>query len=133
MIFKTYKHNSWVNTQFYVLGSVDIMLSHDWPNGITDYGNVEQLLRFKRFFADDIQNNRLGSKPAMDILKYLKPKYWFSGHLHCKFAAIYEETTRFLALDKCLPNRRFLQVIDEGYVLFDFKISTNPCYTSNFD
>ena len=67
MIFKTYKHNSWVNTQFYVLGSVDIMLSHDWPNGITDYGNVEQLLRFKRFFADDIQNNRLGSKPAMDI------------------------------------------------------------------
>ena len=102
------------------LGSVDIMLSHDWPNGITDYGNVEQLLRFKRFFADDIQNNRLGSKPAMDILKYLKPKYWFSGHLHCKFAAIYEETTRFLALDKCLPNRRFLQVIDEGYVLFIF-------------
>ena len=67
-------HHSISNSFFYVLGSVDIMLSHDWPNGITDYGNVEQLLRFKRFFADDIQNNRLGSKPAMDILKYLKPK-----------------------------------------------------------
>jgi len=110
-------------------GSVDIMLSHDWPNGITDYGNVEQLLRFKRFFADDIQNNRLGSKPAMEILKYLKPKYWFSGHLHCKFAAIYEETTRFLALDKCLPNRRFLQVIDEGANSNDagpFTLKYNP-------
>ena len=100
------------------------MLSHDWPNGITNYGNVDQLIRFKPFFKEDIQNNRLGSQPAMEVLKYLKPNYWFSGHLHCKFAAIYEEqeletngergSTKFLALDKCLPNRRFLQVIDEG-------------------
>ena len=89
------------------------MLSHDWPNGITDYGNADQLIRFKRHFADDIQNNRLGSDPAMKILKYLKPKYWFAGHLHCKFAAVYENT-KFLALDKCLPQRRFLQIIDEG-------------------
>ena len=50
------------------------MLSHDWPNGITDYGNVEQLLRFKRFFADDVQNNRFGSKPAMDILYIIGKK-----------------------------------------------------------
>merc|ERR1712008_556624 len=80
-------------------------------------------------------NNRLGSKPAMDILKYLKPKYWFSGHLHCKFAAIYEETTRFLALDKCLPNRRFLQVIDEGANTNDagpFTLKYNPKMVSNF-
>ncbi|CAB4066534.1 DBR1 [Lepeophtheirus salmonis] len=33
----------------------DIMLSHDWPCGITDYGNCEQLLRFKPFFKDDIE------------------------------------------------------------------------------
>ena len=56
----SFENHGSISKFFYVLGSVDIMLSHDWPNGITDYGNVEQLLRFKRFFADDIQNNRLG-------------------------------------------------------------------------
>ena len=94
--------------------TIDIMLSHDWPRGITDYGNVQQLLRFKKHFKDDIERNELGSQPAMDVLEYLLPTYWFAGHLHCKFAAIYKEKTKFLALDKCLPNRRFLQIINHG-------------------
>lgn len=51
-----------------------------------------------------------------DLLKLLQPKYWFAAHLHCKFAAIVnhddENSTKFLALDKCLPNRRFLQLLD---------------------
>ncbi len=95
--------------------SVDIMLSHDWPNGITDYGNVRQLLRFKPHFTDDIARNVLGSPPAMSVLETLKPTYWFSGHLHCKFSALVKREdfeTKFLALDKCLPNRRFLQILD---------------------
>ena len=95
-------------------GSIDVGLSHDWPCGITDYGNVEQLLRFKRHFREDIENNALGSPPTMDVLKHLLPNYWFSAHLHCKFPAVYQNKTKFLGLDKCLPNRRFLQVIEEG-------------------
>ena len=94
--------------------SIDVMLSHDWPRGITDYGNVKQLLRFKKHFQEDIERNELGSQPAMEILETLLPTYWFAGHLHCKFAAIYKEKTKFLALDKCLPNRRFLQIINHG-------------------
>lgn len=125
------------------------MLSHDWPRGIEQYGNIPQLLRRKPFFEQEIRSNSLGS-PAGEFLMYqLRPQYWFAAHLHVKFAAIVthpdqavphtaegesnsEEkkpvvdgeqdaaagsplpppTTKFLALDKCLPRREFMQILD---------------------
>ncbi|XP_972250.2 lariat debranching enzyme [Tribolium castaneum] len=95
---------------------LDIFLSHDWPSGIWQYGNAAQLIRFKPFFEEDISRGQLGSKPTEELLNHLKPDYWFSAHLHCKFAAVVPhecgKITKFLALDKCLPKRRFLQVVD---------------------
>lgn len=110
-------------------GKLDIALSHDWPRGVYHHGNLQQLLRFKPFFQEDIKSNSLGSEPAEELLHHLKPTYWFSAHLHCKFSALIRhfpedddddddendaviETTKFLALDKCLPRRRFLQILD---------------------
>ena len=59
-------------------------------------------------------NGTLGSEPGEKLLQKLKPSYWFAAHLHTKFAALVQHTggeiTKFLALDKCLPNRNFLQV-----------------------
>ena len=52
-------------------GSIDIMLSHDWPTGITRYGDKDQLIRRRSDLAEDIEDNTLGSPPGMEILKKL--------------------------------------------------------------
>ena len=146
-----------------LLNSPTIMMSHDWPTGIHRYGDSNWLLDRKPHFREDIERGELGSQPAEMLLHKLRPRYWFSAHLHVKFAAFVEhdspdgakedeegeiilddsdegntedkranpaagsgpvkqeqeqiaknasETTRFLALDKCLPHRDFLQVLE---------------------
>uniref|UniRef100_A0A2P2I5P5 Lariat debranching enzyme-like n=1 Tax=Hirondellea gigas TaxID=1518452 RepID=A0A2P2I5P5_9CRUS len=126
----------------------DIFLSHDWPRDVTKYGDAEGLCRQKQFFRDEIESGTLGSRAAQELLHFMKPRYWFAGHLHVKFPAIVihneesekcssttekkqenskdestvseenkqrpknEQFTRFLALDKCLPRREFLQILE---------------------
>ncbi|KAG5639606.1 hypothetical protein H0H81_010808 [Sphagnurus paluster] len=166
----------------------DIFLSHDWPCQIEQYGDVRGLLARKKHFRADVESGRLGSPPLMGLLMTLKPKWWFSAHLHTRFEAKVEHfdpnastptnpavpvenpdeiqiddedddlevaatllpreppphrnpdeitlsdeeedvavppppqttppfpipssVTNFLALDKCLPNRHFLEIID---------------------
>lgn len=113
---------------------IDVFISHDWPRGIHNYGNHEQLVRFKPHFREDIEQDQLGSPPLGELLNSLQPTYWFAAHLHCKFAALvpHEDTgkvTKFLALDKCLPKRRFLQVLelesdcpDDGDLVFEYDL-----------
>ncbi|GMM32534.1 RNA lariat debranching enzyme [Martiniozyma asiatica (nom. inval.)] len=155
-----------------------VFVSHDWPEGIYNYGNVNQLTKFKPHFKKDIYRHELGNPWSMQLMRNLKPNWWFSAHLHCKFEATInwstqkrvspsgraltdfkktkvdsqeipldfsdseeginkdeieleidsdadagtEETlsksaeaaitSNFLALDKCLPKRKFLEVMD---------------------
>jgi lariat debranching enzyme len=126
---------------------IDVFLSHDWPRGIEQFGDLNTLLRRKPYFQQEIQLNTLGSPAGEYLLYQLRPKYWFSAHLHVKYAAIVRhapiadttaetddtapsqdvheaqvtdkvemmdqnEMTKFLALDKCMPRREFLQVLD---------------------
>jgi len=112
--------------------SPDIMLSHDWPRSITKYGNVEKLLRIKKHFREDIEQDKLGSPPAKDIMDTIQPPFWFSAHLHCKFPAVVpyaetKKTTKFLALDKCLPRRQFLQVVNIGPPITNDEVILRYC------
>jgi lariat debranching enzyme len=65
-----------------------MLLSHDWPQGIWNYGNAVQLLRTKPFLKEDMESGRLGSAPLMQLLRGLKPSFWFAAHLHVKFPAV---------------------------------------------
>ena len=95
---------------------LDVFLSHDWPRGVARHGDLEGLLRRKRFLAEEIRDDSLGSPPARELMTALKPAFWFSAHMHVKFAALVTHDdgreTRFLALDKCLPGRDFMQILD---------------------
>ncbi|CAB4254934.1 similar to Saccharomyces cerevisiae YKL149C DBR1 RNA lariat debranching enzyme, involved in intron turnover [Maudiozyma barnettii] len=137
---------------------MDIMLSHDWPNEVVYYGDVERLLKTKPFFKKDINNKELGSPINSELLNRMSPKWWLSAHLHVKFTAevnndsndengqkpksdsknmdeinldldldldsdsdpdpdsVAEKkvsrTTSFLALDKCMPRRQWLEIIE---------------------
>lgn len=112
---------------------IDIFMSHDWPVGVYHHGNLEALYKYKEFLRPEIENNTLGSPPAGELLTLLKPKYWFAAHLHAKFPALVPHEcqdgvkfTKFLALDKCLPRREFLQVIDVGPATAPLELTYDP-------
>ena len=95
---------------------IDVMLSHDWPLNIHTCGDVGKLLRAKPFFRQDIDNNHLGNPLYQPVIPYLKPRFWFSAHLHVKFEATIDHAdnvlTRFLSLDKPLPRRQYLDILE---------------------
>lgn len=73
---------------------IDIFMSHDWPRSIYHYGNKKQLLKMKSFFRQEVESNTLGSPAASELLHHLKPSYWFSAHLHVKFAAFMQHQVK---------------------------------------
>lgn len=109
---------------------IDIFLSHEWPRRIYHYGDLPRLLRTKPFFKADIASEELGCPGCEHLLKVLKPKRWFSAHLHCAFEATIPhaggaEATSFLALDKCIPGREHLRIIEvEGAVEPELEFDT---------
>ncbi|OLN92153.1 Lariat debranching enzyme [Colletotrichum chlorophyti] len=67
---------------------VDVGLSHDWPRGIERSGDERALFRMKPFFERESKEGTLGNIAAEYVCDRLRPPYWFSAHMHCKFAAL---------------------------------------------
>jgi len=80
-----------------IRSQVDIGLSHDWPRGMEWKGNFQQLFRFKPHFEQDAKDGSLGSVAATKVLERLRPLYWFSAHMHAKFAAVWDHENNQMA------------------------------------
>lgn len=124
--------NDDVKPLFQLQKPIHVVMSHDWPTGVAYHGDLHWLIQNKPFFKKDLQSRQLGSPISWNLLRHLKPNWWLSAHLHVRFEALIkhgkrnndeleldlseeEETpqeTRFLALDKCLPRRKWLEVIE---------------------
>lgn len=80
--FKEHQYTEWQMTKkilkniFFLLGGVDIVLSHASPSGIHD--------------VDDGVHN--GFKIFHKIIKYCKPKLWIHGHIHLHNFMVYQDT-----------------------------------------
>lgn len=82
----------------------DIVVSHDWPQNVWKWGNLGQLLRAKKFFKADIESGKLGSPVNRALLDSLRPRYWFSAHLHTRFTA--------MVVHKSLKQNRYKKEVD---------------------
>src|SRR5215471_11614712 len=69
---------------------VDIGLSHDWPQGVEWTGDFNKLFHHKPHFVDDANRGKLGSVAAKYVLDRLRPRFWFSAHMHCKYTGSLE-------------------------------------------
>ena len=97
---------------------IDIFVSHEWPHEIYRFGDMESLLKCKPYFREDIERGMgIGAVPLRRLLEKLRPKKWFAAHMHVEFEACVKDAsgnrqTEFLALDKCVPGRRHLRIVD---------------------
>jgi lariat debranching enzyme len=97
--------------------ALPVVLSHDWPQHVARCGDLPALLRAKPFFRADIESGDLGSPPSRLLLDHHRPRHWFAAHMHVRYEAAVrhagrEGETRFLALDKVLPRRSCVELVE---------------------
>lgn len=73
-----------------IRSQVDVGMSHDWPQSVEWSGDWAWLFKKKDRFQQDSENSRLGSTAAKYVLDRLRPKHWFSAHLHIRYEATYD-------------------------------------------
>jgi len=96
---------------------VDVGISHDWPRGVEWKGNWKKLFRQKAHLEEDARNGQLGSVAAKLVVDRLKPRWWFSAHLHCKFAGVIDHNEGGLESKGALPRAQSVQVAPPQPVL----------------
>lgn len=104
-----YRKDDYFKLKLFNESNKTVMVSHDWPEGIYNYGNLKGLLKNKPFFKADIEKHDLGSPFNMSLLKTIHPRYWFSAHLHVRFVATVNQEKKD---DNTITRKRTTSVSD---------------------
>lgn len=75
---------------------VDIGISHDWPRHVEWFGDYKKLFADQPRFFESAKIDNLGSAPAEQVMNFLRPKHWFSGHMHVKYSAVVEHKSNMV-------------------------------------
>ncbi|MEK6830551.1 MAG: metallophosphoesterase [Nanoarchaeota archaeon] len=93
----------------------DVLLFHDWPNiRKLNEGVIKESISHPKNLEFALKRN-FGSVELYNLVKELKPRYVFSGHVHMplEFDTIIENSKiRFIALDKLRDDKNFIYVLD---------------------
>lgn len=76
-----------VNQLLQVQTPVDMCLSHDWPRRVEWFGDHAALFAARPPFFTSAKIDNLGSPAGEQVLSFLRPRYWFAGHMHVRFSA----------------------------------------------
>ena len=95
----------------HLTGSVDVMVSHDWPSGVVDVRDVDKVSGYNCDLKNELIHNELGSYGNEYLLKHIKPKRWICGHMHYYYTNKVNGVD-VCCLDKCLHKRKYFEVID---------------------
>lgn len=72
--FKTIYHIREIDVRpLFQISPPDIMMTHDWPQGIYNFGNTEELLKKKPFLREEIANNTLGNPITRQLFERIAP------------------------------------------------------------
>lgn len=104
---------------------IDIVISHEWPQGVTKYGNTRQMEN--RRFGGRIEN--VGVRQCFQLLDTLQPSYWFAAQMKIKFAALipheHRKNTKFLALESYRYDTLKDGPLDDNFfAVVDFKTNS---------
>ena len=95
----------------HIKNKIDIFMTHDWPTNLVNKKDINEVLKKKPHFKEDIMNGTLGSFPGEFILQFLKPNYFICGHMHFYYTNKINDT-QIYAFDKCLNNRHYFDLIE---------------------
>ncbi|KAI1322096.1 lariat debranching enzyme, C-terminal domain-containing protein [Xylariaceae sp. FL0255] len=103
---------------------VDVGMSHDWPRAIENHGDAAALWRMKPDFRQESVDGTLGSPAVQYVMDRLRPAYWFSAHMHCKFSAI--KTYQAPSLEPASTENSEQAVPNDGVATTAGEATANP-------
>ncbi|EHH16735.1 hypothetical protein EGK_12071 [Macaca mulatta] len=91
-------YGGWVAPNIYYLGLAGVVKYR----GVR-IGGISGIFK-SHDYRKEVENNTLGSPAASELLDHLKPTYWFSAHLHVKFAALMQHQILEIEHDPSAPD-----------------------------